>query len=167
MWNKGTIDVCWTDSYQSLPFEREPIQEYEIKKWRMLGYTHDSFSGKMYSSRNPMPDWVNDVALDLKLSKCGFVIYKMSTLEIMPVHVDHYHTYCKVFDVDRADVVRTIVFLEDWKPGHYSEIDGVGITNWKAGDYIQWQADVPHAAANIGIAPRYTLQITGVLEHEL
>jgi hypothetical protein len=114
-----------------------------------------------------MPDWVNDVALDLKLSKCGFVIYKMSTLEIMPVHVDHYHTYCKVFDVDRADVVRTIVFLEDWKPGHYSEIDGVGITNWKAGDYIQWQADVPHAAANIGIAPRYTLQITGVLEHEL
>lgn len=162
MWNKGSINVCWDDSYKALPFEREPIQEYEIKKWRMLGYTHDSFSGKMYSSRNPMPEWVNDVALELGLSKCGFVIYKMSTLEIMPVHTDHYDTYCSVFDVDRCDVIRTIVFLEDWKPGHYSEIDGVGITNWVTGDYIQWETDVPHAAANIGIEPRYTLQITGI-----
>ena len=162
MWNKGTIDICWCDSYKGLPFEREPIQEYEIRKWRMMGYTHDNFSGKMYSSRNPMPDWVNDVAEDLGLAKCGFVIYKMSTLEIMPVHTDHYNTYCSVFDVDRSDVLRTIVFLEDWKPGHYSEIDGVGITNWVAGDYIQWKTDVPHAAANIGIEPRYTLQITGI-----
>ena len=166
MWLKGSVTVCWDDSYKALPFEREPIQEYEIKKWRMMGYTHDTFSGKMYSSRNPMPDWVDHVAADIGLSRCGFVIYKMSTLEIMPTHVDHYETYSRVFGVDRENIRRAIVFLEDWLPGHYSEMEHVGITNWKAGDYVMWDADVPHAAANIGTQPRYTLQITGTLDDD-
>jgi hypothetical protein len=53
--------------------------------------------------------------------------------------------------------------LEDWKPGHYLEIDGVGVVNWVAGDYFMWESNVPHAAANIGIEDRYTLQITGTV----
>ncbi len=163
MWERGSVTVCWNDDYKSLPFEREPIQEYEIRKWRAMGYTHDTFSGRMYSSRYPMPEWVSDVATDIGLTKCGFVIYCMSTLEIMPEHIDHYETYQKVFGVDRSDIKRALVYLEDWLPGHYSEMAGVGITNWHAGDYVMWDSDTPHAAANIGTQKRYTLQITGIL----
>ena len=47
------------------------------------------------------------------------------------------------------------------EPGHYFEFDGEAVANWKAGDYVMWQADVPHAASNIGTEDRYTLQITG------
>ena len=54
--------------------------------------------------------------------------------------------------------------MEDWKPGHYLEFNGVAVTNWVAGDYALWSADIPHAASNIGIDSRYTLQITGELE---
>ena len=54
--------------------------------------------------------------------------------------------------------------MEDWKPGHYLEFNGEGWTNWSAGDYAIWSADVPHAASNIGVDPRYTLQITGELD---
>lgn len=161
MWQQGKVSVCWDDSYKSLPFEREPIQEYEIRNWRSQGYTHDTFSGKMYSSRNPMPEWVYTVSSEVGLHNCGYVIYKMHTLEIMPEHTDHYETYQKVFGVDRHDVYRAIVFLEDWQPGHYSQMSDTGIVNWQAGDYVQWSADTPHAAANIGTKPRYTLQITG------
>ena len=164
MWNSGKVKVVWDDSYKSLPFEREPIQEYEIRKWRQLGYTHDSFSGKMYSSRNPMPEWVYDVSQEIGLYDPGFVIYKMSTLEIMPEHTDHYETYSKVFGVNRSDIYRAVVFLEDWQPGHYSEMSHTGIVNWQAGDFVIWSADTPHAAANIGTQPRYTLQITGTLD---
>jgi len=74
-----------------------------------------------------------------------------------------YDTYCRVFDVDRSDVMRAIVFLEDWQPGHYSQMSDTGIVNWQAGDYVMWSADTPHAAANIGTQPRYTLQITGTV----
>jgi kynureninase len=53
------------------------------------------------------------------------------------------------------------VFLEDWKSGHYFEIDNVAHLNWRKGDYVLWNNDVPHFAGNFGIEPRYTMQITG------
>mgnify|MGYP001387133250 FL=1 len=56
---------------------------------------------------------------------------------------------------------RIIVFLEDWKSGHYFELDGKPIMDYKAGTYVEWSADVEHMAANIGVDYRYTLQITG------
>ena len=115
----------------------------------------------MYDSRNPMPDWVNTIANLMNLRNPGFVFYRMDTLDIMPTHVDHFNTYCRVFNKDRKEVRRAIVFLEDWKPGHYFQVDNVGVVNYKAGEYVLWAPDVPHAASNIGVEPRYTLQITG------
>jgi hypothetical protein len=35
------------------------------------------------------------------------------------------------------------------------------VTEWQAGDVVEWTYDTPHLAANMGIDPRYTLQITG------
>ena len=115
----------------------------------------------MYDSKNPMPDWVIAVSSELGLENCGYVFYKMQTNDIMPEHVDHFNTYCKVFGVERNNVYRAVVFLEDWSSGHYFEIDKFAICNYKKGDYVLWHADVPHAASNIGTSDRYTLQITG------
>jgi hypothetical protein len=136
----------------------------EMKKWRDMGYYHESFSGGMYDSRNPMPDWTNTVAQQLGLDNAGFVFYKMTTLDIMPQHVDHFNTYCRIFEVDRKDVYRALLFLEDWQPGQYLEIEKKALTSWKAGDYVMWQADVEHASANIGTSERFALQITGTLK---
>lgn len=159
----GHINPVWDKSFKSFNYIRQPIKEEEIKQWRDVGYTHNSFSGVMYNSSNPMPDWVNDVAEQIGLANTGFVFYCMSTLEIMPPHVDHFETYCRIFNLNKKDVYRGLVMLEDWRPGHYLEVDKKGIVNWNAGDYVIWSADVEHAASNIGIEPRYTLQITGTL----
>jgi hypothetical protein len=56
---------------------------------------------------------------------------------------------------------RAVVFLEDWSPGHYAEYIDEPFVNWKAGDTVEWSYDTPHMAANLGVQPRYTLQITG------
>jgi hypothetical protein len=55
------------------------------------------------------------------------------------------------------------VFLEDWKPGHYAEYNSTAKIDWQAGDVVEWCYDAPHMAANMGLEPRYTLQITGHL----
>ena len=57
---------------------------------------------------------------------------------------------------------RCIVFLEDWKSGHYLEVADKPLLGWRRGDYVAWNYDVPHFAANIGLEPRYTAQITGM-----
>lgn len=164
MWYKGHVNPFWDDSFKQYTYIKQPLTDEELSTWRSQGYNHESFTGVMYDSRNVMPEWTNLVAKDIGLKNTGFVIYKMYTGDIMPTHVDHFRRYCEVFNVERKDVWRAIVFLDDWKPGHYFEIESTAICNYKKGDYVIWNADAPHAASNIGVDERYTLQITGTLE---
>lgn len=164
MWIRGKINVCWKEEYKFFPYTKQPLTAAELDIWRSQGYNHESFTGVMYDSRNPMPEWCQSVANSLKLKNTGFVFYKMTTNDIMPVHVDHFRRYCEVFNVPKNKVWRAIVFLEDWKSGHYFEINNNAICNYKAGEYILWHYNVPHAASNIGTENRYTLQITGTID---
>jgi len=142
-------------------YVKQPIKNSEIKLWREQGYYHKSFTGSMYSSKNPMPGWTIDVSNDIGLKNCGYTFYKMETLDIMPPHYDHFETYSKVFNISQDKVYRAILFLENWKPGHYFEYNKIGLTSWEKGDYVMYSHDIEHAASNIGTDPRYTLQITG------
>lgn len=164
-WIRGHVSRFWAkEDYTKFDYVRQPLKDSEIEKWRSQGYDYvKSFSGCMYDSRNPMPEWVNRFDKIFNLKDMTYNFYKMSQLEIMPDHVDHFETYMKLFDASYENVTRILVMLDDWKPGHYLEIDGIGVVNWVAGDYFMWESDVRHAAANIGVEDRYTLQITGTV----
>lgn len=164
---KGHVSKFWNDDFKKFDFIRQPIMESEIKQWHDMGYDHvKSFSGSMYNNKNPMPEWVSRLDSMFGMYNQTYTFYRMDTLEIMPVHSDHYNTYCKINNAAPDKVERIVLMLEDWKPGHYFELDGIGFVNWKAGDWFKWRGDVPHAASNIGTEPRYTLQITGKSVYE-
>ena len=76
---------------------------------------------------------------------------------------DLYKKYVELFDLQGKEqtIYRAILFLEDWKPGHYAEYNYSPFVDWRIGDCVVWQYDMPHMAANLGLDPRYTLQITG------
>jgi hypothetical protein len=166
---KGHVNPFWTtDDYANLPYVKQEITlEEELSQWYSYGYPKsNSFSGMMYSSKNVMPEFTERFkTMFSNVKNMTFTIYKMETLDIMPVHVDHFSTYKKIFNVESENVIRILVMLEDWKPGHYLEMNGEGVVNWKAGDYFIWEQNVPHAASNIGkiTDPRYTLQITATV----
>lgn len=162
-WRRGHVGRFWyTEEVKKLKYTKQPITQMEIDQWISKGYDYvKSFTGMMYDNRNPMPEFINrfkDIFYNYK--NPTFTFYKMSTLDIMPEHSDHYNTYMKLYGAEYKNVHRILVMLEDWKPGHYLEIDGTGIVNWIAGDYFIWENDCKHAAANIGVEDRYTLQIT-------
>lgn len=162
-WRRGHISRFWdTNEIKKFDYVRQPITQQEIDEWVAKGYDHvKSYSGMMYDNRNPMPEWVfkfKDLFHTFK--NMTFTFYKMSTLEIMPEHSDHYATYIRLFKPKQQNIHRILVMLEDWKPGHYLEVDGVGVVNWIAGDYFIWKNDCKHAASNIGVEDRYSLQIT-------
>jgi hypothetical protein len=161
---RGYLGRYWNpEDYKKLPYIREPITDTEVENWKLKGYDYvKSFTGSMYDNRNPMPAWIDRFRKRFwHYKNLTFTFYKMETLEIMPEHVDHFNRYRELFNVKYESIVRILVMLEDWKPGHYLEIAGQGITSWVAGDYFIWEGDCPHAAANIGVESRYTLQITG------
>ena len=161
--HQGHVTPVWTDEHKHFDYIKQPIKETEITVWRDKGYYHASFSGGMYDSRNPMPDWVNYVATKIGLSNSGYVFYKMETLDIMPTHVDHFETYERVFGVTRDNTYRALVFLEDWKPGQFYQYGNHTYTGWKAGEahIFDW-ANVPHSTANASMYARPLLQVTGL-----
>lgn len=161
MYMRGRVPVSWNEDFKNFNYTEDPITGPQAEEWKAQGYYHEKTYGEMFGFPNEMPEWVDTVAFNLNLCRTGFVFYKMKTLDIMPVHTDHFKKYCEVFHTTPDNVKRAIVFLEDWKSGHYFEIGGEAITNWKAGDFVIWQGNVPHSASNIGIEDRYTLQITG------
>lgn len=156
----------WDDEYKNLSYTREPFNDpASVAAWVTQGYT-GSFTGWMCDMRNTQPTW-NNRFIEIFEAKgwrdVGTSYYRMDTGTVLPVHGDLYKKYVELFNLQGQEhwIYRAIVFLEDWQPGHYFEINGKAWTDWRAGDAVEWRYDTPHMAANIGLTPRYTLQITG------
>ena len=164
----NNIKPFWDDEYKNLDYRKEIFNdEYAIDEWRKQGYDNDVdyFSGKMANHYDPLPSWHNKILdwieEEFQLKDVGCCYYRMDTNDIIPNHSDAYNLYTKKFNCKQEDVHKILVFLEDWKSGHYFEYEGKPFVEWKAGDYATWVGDIEHFAANIGTEYRYTLQITG------
>jgi len=65
--------------------------------------------------------------------------------------------------VDPARIVRLIITLADWEPGHLITYGNCTLTQWHAGDvHIFDTLNVPHGTANISTTPRPNITITGL-----
>lgn len=165
-YTKLHITKFWDDEFKNLDYTREPFNDPEnIALWSTQGYT-GPFTGVMCDMRKQQPVW-NQRFIDYFAARgwkdIGTSYYRMDTGVVLPVHADLYKRYIELFNLQGHEhwIYRAIVFLEDWQSGHYIEVNGEPIIDWRAGDCIEWRYDVPHMAANIGLLPRYTLQITG------
>jgi len=156
----------WDLEYKTLDYIYEDFNDVEsIKLWTEQGYAN-KFVGAMCDMRSAQPSWNSrfvEMFAGMGWQDIGTSYYRMSTGTILPTHGDLYLKYIELFNLQGREhtIRRAIVLLEDWKSGHCLEIMGRPITDWKAGTVIEWPGNTPHLAANIGLEPRYTLQITG------
>ena len=98
------------------------------------------------------------------LNHIGICFHRQLPGHYLPEHQDKYGFYAKNFNVtDLEKIYRAVVFLEDHKPGHFLTVKDKVYSSWKAGDVAEWKGTTPHSAINLGLEPRYTLQITGIL----
>lgn len=160
------IDKFWDDEFKTLNYINEPFNDDpNVAQWLELGYPN-KFTGDMCDMRQQQPTW-NNKFIDFFTAEgwkdIGTSYYRMGSGTILPTHSDLYLKYVDLFNLQgREDTIcRAIVFLEDWKPGHYLEYHNTPFTQWRAGATVEWSYSEPHMAANMGIEPRYTLQITG------
>jgi hypothetical protein len=80
--------------------------------------------------------------------------------QVWNLHIDKLSKWCPE---NPERVIRIMIQLEDWKPGHFWQYGNHNHSGWYRGDIttFDWQ-NVPHCTANAGHVPRCTLQITGV-----
>ena len=160
------IPKFWDDEFKRLSYIQEPFNDLtDVARWIDQGY-HSKICGDLCDMRHELPTWNHrfiEYYDDLGWKNIGCAYYRMTTGTVMPVHQDLYKRYVEVFKLQgrETSIRRALVLLEDWKPGHYLEAQGIPYVNWRAGDTVEWVYDTPHMAANIGLEDRYTLQITG------
>lgn len=164
--SKYHIPKFWDNEYTTLNYIQEPFNDpVSVSLWLSQGY-QNKITGDLCDMRHKLPSW-NQKFIDIYQAfgwkNIGVAYYRMHTGAVMPVHQDLYKRYITVFGLQgqECSIRRAVILLEDWQSGHYLELNGTPIVDWKAGDTVEWSYDTPHMAANIGLAPRYTLQITG------
>lgn len=161
---RGHVDPWWNDEFKYLPYERRPFTDpATLSIWeKQYGSNALNFGGNVFDMSNTMPSFSKNFFKLMPWDNVSITFFQMVTNDILPMHRDRYLKYKSVFNIlDSSTIFRCIVFLDNWKSGHYLEVDTTPIMPWKKGDYVWWNNDTPHFAGNFGIEPRYTLQITG------
>jgi hypothetical protein len=163
---KYHIPKFWNDEFKKLDYINEQFNDADsLERWTALGYAN-KFTGDMCDMRGAQPSWnyrFVDIYSALGWKDIGTSYYRMNTGTVLPTHGDLYLRYIELFNLKGQEhrIRRAIVFLEDWKSGHYFEGCDKPWVKWCAGDVAEWCYDAPQLAANLGLEPRYTLQITG------
>lgn len=172
-WCQGRIPVSWTlEEIDGLDWLKEEFNDPVMTDcWLAVygpifrtGYQAD-FRSRQLACNDSIVQALS--AAGLPLTRTGLSYYKMMPGDILPYHGDTYVRYRAYHSVEIDHIWRVIVFLEDWQPGFMFEIEGRPINQYRAGDFVAWQGGSEHMAGNLGRVPRYTLQITGVMDRGL
>ena len=137
--------------------------------WKLFyGYPQDKFftnkNTKLYECFNESPRFISDFAKK-NFTKFTIGMIKQPPGNFIPNHKDKYFMFKKKFNVTiKEEIVRYCIFLEDWQPGHYFEINYKPFLYWKKGDICVLKKGIYHRSANAGDTNKYTAQITGVLK---
>lgn len=60
-----------------------------------------------------------------------------------------------------TNLIRVLIHLQDWEFGQVLLWGTQPMVQWRAGDAIMWDPNIPHATANASRSKRYTLRVTG------
>lgn len=127
---------------------------------KKAGYTEDMVT---FMQTGTIPTVYTDFANSL-FDRNYVSISKQPVGKVLPSHVDQFYNICKKYNVTKNECVRFIICLEDWKSGHYLEVNNEPFINWKAGSGFLFTCNDVHLSGNFGLVPKYTMQITGLIK---
>lgn len=118
-------------------------------------------NSSIYQMFDESPQWVHDIARQLPQDFDNHVvsIIKVNPGNTIPLHRDLHYKLRSTYDLTGI-TYRYLVFLEDWKTGHYFEIYNRPCVEWRAGDWIKFTNEDWHLGGNMGLEPFYSVQIT-------
>jgi len=133
-----------------------------------FGYTvHNT---RIWKTTNREPKltfaWEQDIIQQLPLDHAVATVTRQRCGQVLPWHQDRFYMLRKRHPDDTRPVWRFLLFLEDWKIGHFLQAGDSVIHHWQRGDCIVWQPDTWHLSGNIGCETKWTCNITGFLRND-
>jgi hypothetical protein len=164
----GHITPNWDlDKFKTLSYKYDTHKDTELlDRYVKLGHVRSSMTLWNYFQPNPMPSSVEYVLTNFEhMSNISVAVNLFKPGQYLPTHVDLFERYRSVHNLrSSANIVRTVVMLEDSEPGQISQACDATFGSWIAGFWLQWSESDPHAFYNFSMKDRYALQITGVID---
>lgn len=157
----NTIDISNID-FKNFSYDYELFRdEAQLELWITAGHTIENTKIGIFQVANTQKyKFITDQFPHLK--NIGICFHVLQPGNYLPEHQDRYGFYSKKFNIENLNnICRTVVFLESSKRGHFLTVDDKVYSLWNAGDTVSWSGTTPHSAINLGLEPRYTMQITG------
>lgn len=163
----GQIIPNWNiEEFTQLSYKLDTHKDAELlNQYNNSGHILNSMTLYNYFEPSPMPDCIEKYVLPhfLNLSHVSVAVNLFKPGQYLPGHVDLFEKYRSIHKLGKsANIVRTIVMLEDSEYGQISQAGDHTYGIWNAGFWIQWQEQDIHAVYNFSMKNRYALQITGV-----
>lgn len=150
---------------------------YQVREQEDIHVSHGGFP-KSYDENNTKIQqlwWDRDTVDYEELGRqLNMDVVTISTIlqppgNVITVHRDTFFQINKKFPNDSRTKVRANIYLEDWKVGHIIQYqdknkEWKNSTHWRAGQGLLWDSNVLHLGANVGLEPKYTLQVSGFLK---
>ena len=156
-------------NYKNLDWNRSDNVSYQGRSdkfeeqnnfYQKIGYTENNTEYfQTFDIGDDIKNFINTL-----FDRCSCSIFKQMPGQTLPQHTDTFYTFAEKNNINPKKCIRLNVFLEDWKTGHYFEINDTPVLQWKAGDAIIIEYDKPHLSGNMGLEPKYTMQITGIYD---
>lgn len=173
----GNINGPWIREIASFPLHRliDAVQSGQqsedgdyrnrAKGFQRLG-DYTEHNTKYYQQFRPdLPEVADQVALESGLLKATVSVIRQPPGNTIPWHQDQYFQLKKRLtpeEQSRSAIWRYLIFLEDWKAGHFFQVEQTPVVKWRAGDVITFEPHALHLSGNMGLEDKLTMQITGV-----
>ena len=137
------------------PSEEYDQEEYDLEQH---GYGKDLIVGDLSWE---VPETFNKILDALGMDNSKMRLHVQRPGQVWNLHLDKLE---KWHPEDPSKIMRVMIALTDWEPGHFFSYGNYIYSGWRAGDVttFDWQ-NIPHSTANAGHNPRITLQITGIV----
>ena len=137
------------------PDEEYDQEDYDLEQF---GYGKDHVVSDLTWE---VPHTFDKIAVWFGMDNCKMRLHVQRPGQVWNLHLDKLE---KWNPEDPSKVMRIMIALNDWEPGHFFSYGNYMHSGWHAGDVttFDWR-NLPHATANAGHGPRITLQMTGVV----
>lgn len=167
-WLKDVVDFPLhrlIDAVQSGRQSEDGDYRNRAEGFQRLGPYNEHNTRYYQQFRPDLPDVAEQVAGESGLLKATVSVIRQPPGNTIPWHQDQYFQLKKRLtpeEQSRSSIWRFLVFLEDWKAGHFFQIEKTPVIKWRAGDVVTFEPSAFHLSGNMGTEDKLTMQITGV-----
>lgn len=147
-----------SDEIRALKFE-DYFQCYQQVPETEKYYTKENSSiWQMFDDESPL--WVHELSTQVPqdFTQSVVSVINIPPGQTIPYHIDKHYLLQKEYGT--GETWRYLIMLEDWKRGHYFEIEDEPYVKWQAGDWVKIPRSAWHLAGNMGTEPFYSAQVT-------